>query len=81
VAGLAAIGTANSLGAIVRAFDARPEVAEQVESMGAEFLRSTSKTEVGRRLRQGDQADFDAKAAELYAEQAKPTSTSSSPRP
>ena len=39
VAGLAAIGTASSLGAIVRAFDARPEVGEQVESMGAEFLR------------------------------------------
>ena len=39
VAGLAAVGTAGSLGAIVRAFDARPEVAEQVESMGADFLR------------------------------------------
>ena len=38
VAGLSAIGTANSLGAIVRAFDTRPEVKEQVESMGAEFL-------------------------------------------
>lgn len=38
VAGLAAIGTANSLGAIVRSFDTRPEVKEQVESMGAEFL-------------------------------------------
>lgn len=38
VAGLAAIGTAMSLGAIVRAFDTRPEVKEQVESMGAEFL-------------------------------------------
>ena len=38
VAGLAAIGTARSLGAIVRATDARAEVAEQVESMGAEFL-------------------------------------------
>jgi len=38
VAGLAAIGTANSMGAIVRAFDTRPEVKEQVESMGAEFL-------------------------------------------
>ncbi|MCF6355309.1 MAG: Re/Si-specific NAD(P)(+) transhydrogenase subunit alpha [Candidatus Polarisedimenticolaceae bacterium] len=38
VAGLAAIGAANSLGAIVRAFDTRPEVKEQVESMGAEFL-------------------------------------------
>jgi len=38
VAGLAAIGTAQSMGAIVRAFDVRPEVAEQIESMGAEFL-------------------------------------------
>lgn len=38
VAGLAAIGTANSLGAIVRAFDTRKEVAEQIESMGAKFL-------------------------------------------
>jgi NAD(P) transhydrogenase subunit alpha len=38
VAGLAAIGAANSMGAIVRAFDTRPEVKEQVESMDAEFL-------------------------------------------
>lgn len=38
VAGLAAIGAAKSLGAIVRAFDTRMEVAEQIESMGAEFL-------------------------------------------
>ncbi len=38
VAGLAAIGTANSLGAIVRAFDTRKEVREQIESMGAQFL-------------------------------------------
>ena len=38
VAGLAAIGAAGSLGAIVRAFDVRPEVAEQVESMGAQFV-------------------------------------------
>lgn len=38
VAGLAAIGAARSLGAIVRAFDTRPAVKEQVESMGAEFL-------------------------------------------
>ncbi len=38
VAGLAAIGTAVSLGAVVYAFDVRPEVAEQVESMGAEFV-------------------------------------------
>lgn len=39
VAGLAAIGTAHSLGAVVRAFDTRPEVAEQIESMGGEFLK------------------------------------------
>ncbi|MES2664611.1 MAG: Re/Si-specific NAD(P)(+) transhydrogenase subunit alpha [Pseudomonadota bacterium] len=38
VAGLAAIGTATSLGAIVHAFDVRPEVAEQIESMGAQFV-------------------------------------------
>ena len=38
VAGLAAIGTGVSLGAIVYAFDVRPEVAEQIESMGAEFV-------------------------------------------
>jgi len=38
VAGLAAIGAAVGMGAIVRAFDTRPEVKEQVESMGAEFL-------------------------------------------
>ncbi len=39
VAGLAAIGTANSLGAIVRAFDTRMEVEEQIQSMGAQFLK------------------------------------------
>ena len=38
VAGLAAIGTARGMGAIVRAFDTRPEVKQQIESMGAEFL-------------------------------------------
>jgi H+-translocating NAD(P) transhydrogenase subunit alpha len=38
VAGLAATGTAVSLGAIVHAFDVRPEVAEQIESMGASFV-------------------------------------------
>lgn len=38
VAGLAAVGAASSLGAIVRAFDTRPVVKEQVQSLGAEFL-------------------------------------------
>ena len=40
VAGLAAIGAANSLGAIVRAFDTRPEVKEQVQSMGRGIPRA-----------------------------------------
>ena len=72
VAGLAAIGTARSLGAIVRAFDARPEVAEQVESMGADFLRieveETGPSADG--YAKETSADFDAKAAAMYAEQA-----------
>ncbi|MDX7990972.1 Re/Si-specific NAD(P)(+) transhydrogenase subunit alpha [Xenorhabdus littoralis] len=47
VAGLAAIGAAGSLGAIVRAFDTRPEVKEQVQSMGAEFLELNFKEDAG----------------------------------
>lgn len=43
VAGLAAIGQARNMGAIVRAFDTRSAVKEQVESMGAEFLEITIK--------------------------------------
>lgn len=39
VAGLAAIGTAKSMGAVVRGFDVRPSVKEQIESLGAEFLQ------------------------------------------
>ncbi|MCU0772364.1 MAG: Re/Si-specific NAD(P)(+) transhydrogenase subunit alpha [Verrucomicrobia bacterium] len=45
VAGLSAIGTARNMGAIVRAFDTRPEVKEQVESMDAEFLMLDFKEE------------------------------------
>ena len=73
VAGLAAIGTASSLGAIVRAFDARPEVAEQVESMGADFLRidveETGPSATGYATETTE--DFNRKAAAMYAEQAK----------
>lgn len=47
VAGLAAIGTAKSMGAIVRSFDTRPEVQEQIESMDAEFLLLDFETEDG----------------------------------
>ncbi|GAA3835904.1 Re/Si-specific NAD(P)(+) transhydrogenase subunit alpha [Nocardioides panacisoli] len=46
VAGLAAIGAASAMGAIVRAFDVRPEVAEQVESMGAQFVEVELESEV-----------------------------------
>jgi len=72
VAGLAAIGTARSLGAIVRATDARPEVAEQVESMGADFL----KVQVGEQQVSTDgyakemSDDYNTAAARMYAEQA-----------
>ncbi|WP_406040427.1 Re/Si-specific NAD(P)(+) transhydrogenase subunit alpha [Succinimonas sp.] len=47
VAGLAAIGAAHSLGAIVRAFDTRLEVADQIHSMGGEFLKLNFKQEDG----------------------------------
>ena len=72
VAGLAAIGTASSLGAIVRAFDARPEVGEQVESMGAEFIRIDVEDEgpSADGYARETSADFDRKAAQMYAEQA-----------
>ena len=48
VAGLAAIGAARAMGAIVRAFDVRPEVAEQVNSMGAEFVFVEMEQEVSK---------------------------------
>ena len=72
VAGLAAIGAAGSLGAIVRAFDVRPEVKEQVESMGAHFLEVQFEEQAG----SGDgyakeMSDaFNLKAQALYAAQA-----------
>ena len=75
VAGLAAIGAASSLGAIVRAFDTRPEVKEQVESMGAEFLELEYEEEEsggtqGGYAKQMSQAFIDAEMA-LFREQAK----------
>ncbi len=73
VAGLSAIGTAKSLGAIVRATDARPEVADQVESMGGEFLPVEVAVQQvstdGYAKETSD--DFNRAAARLYAEQAK----------
>ncbi len=73
VAGLSAIGAAKSMGAIVRAFDTRPEVKEQVESMDAEFLMLDFADEDG----SGDggyaktmSAEFIEAEMALFAEQA-----------
>ena len=73
VAGLAAIAAAKSMGAIVRAFDTRPEVKEQIESMDAEFLEvdfEEDGTGVGGYSKQMSEA-FIAAEMELFAEQAK----------
>ena len=74
VAGLAAIGAAKSMGAIVRSFDTRPEVKEQVESMDAEFLMLDFEDEDG--SGEGGYAkvmseEFIKAEMELFAEQAK----------
>ncbi|GAA2705977.1 Re/Si-specific NAD(P)(+) transhydrogenase subunit alpha [Actinoplanes palleronii] len=72
VAGLAAIGAAVSLGAIVRATDPRPEVADQVKSLGGTYLP----VQVGETMVSTDgyakatSESYDAAAARLYAEQA-----------
>ncbi|MGR0218804.1 Re/Si-specific NAD(P)(+) transhydrogenase subunit alpha [Agromyces sp. ZXT2-6] len=72
VAGLAAIGAASSLGAIVRATDPRPEVADQVKSIGGEYL----KVEVDEVMESADgyakatSEAYDRRAAEIYSEQA-----------
>jgi len=73
VAGLAAIGAASSLGAIVRATDPRPEVADQVASIGGTYLP----VEVGETMDSSDgyakatSEAYDKRAAELYSEQAR----------
>jgi NAD(P) transhydrogenase subunit alpha len=77
VAGLAAIGAAGSMGAIVLATDPRPEVAEQVKSLGGEYLsveepEAKEKAEVsatGYAKEMGD--DYKVREAALYAEQSK----------
>ncbi len=72
VAGLAAIGAASSLGAIVRATDPRPEVADQVKSIGGEYLA----VEIGEKMQSSDgyaketSAAYNKRAAEIYTEQA-----------
>ncbi|MEV6292809.1 Re/Si-specific NAD(P)(+) transhydrogenase subunit alpha [Streptomyces sp. NPDC051896] len=71
VAGLAAIGAACSLGAIVRATDPRPEVADQVKSLGGEYLAVNVVQEASTDgYAKATSADYDRAAAELYHEQA-----------
>ncbi|MHA7261883.1 Re/Si-specific NAD(P)(+) transhydrogenase subunit alpha [Arthrobacter sp. TMN-37] len=73
VAGLSAIGAASSLGAIVRATDPRPEVADQVKSIGGTYLR----VEAGEEMTSADgyamatSEAYNARAAQLYTEQAR----------
>jgi NAD(P) transhydrogenase subunit alpha len=74
VAGLAAIGAAKAMGAIVRSFDTRPEVKEQIESMDAEFLMLDFEDENG--TGEGGYAkvmsdEFIKAEMELFAEQAR----------
>jgi len=71
VAGLAAIGAANSLGAIVRATDPRPEVADQVRSLGGEYLEVMRLEVSSDGYARETSEDYNRRAAELYTEQAK----------
>lgn len=74
VAGLAAIGAAGSLGAIVRATDPRPEVADQVKSLGGEYLPvvvDEQAQESSDGYAKATSEAYDAAAAKLYADQAK----------
>lgn len=72
VAGLAAIGAASSLGAIVRATDPRPEVADQVRSIGGEYIPVdvAEKIESSDGYAKATSDDYDKRAAEIYTEQA-----------
>ena len=71
VAGLAAIGAASSLGAIVRATDPRPEVADQVSSIGGSYLPVDVEVEKSTDgYAKATSADYDRRAAEIYTEQA-----------
>lgn len=71
VAGLAAIGTASSLGAIVRATDPRAEVADQVASIGGEYLAVDVEQEQSTDGYAKATSDaYNQRAAEIYSEQA-----------
>lgn len=71
VAGLAAIGAAGSLGAVVRATDPRAEVADQVRSLGGEFLAVEVEQQAsGDGYAKATSEAYDRRAAEIYSEQA-----------
>ncbi|HEY3603702.1 MAG TPA: Re/Si-specific NAD(P)(+) transhydrogenase subunit alpha, partial [Sporichthyaceae bacterium] len=71
VAGLAAIGVSSSLGAIVRATDPRPEVADQVKSLGGEYLAvDVVQEQAGTGYASATTEDYNKRAAEIYSEQA-----------
>lgn len=71
VAGLAAIGAASSMGAIVRATDPRPEVADQVKSIGGEYLPvDVAVEESTDGYAKATSEAYDKRAAEIYTEQA-----------
>ena len=80
VAGLAAIGSAGALGAIVRATDPRPEVADQVASLGGEYVSISARGRGQRhRLRQGDGRGLQGAGGAALRRPVRATSTSSSP--
>ena len=71
VAGLAAIGQSSVMGAIVRATDPRPEVADQVKSLGGEYLPVDVEVEqTGTGYASATSEEYDRRAAEIYSEQA-----------
>jgi NAD(P) transhydrogenase subunit alpha len=71
VAGLAAIAAANSLGAVVRSTDPRPEVADQVRSLGGEYLAVEVAQEASTDgYAKATSEQYDRRAAEIYSEQA-----------
>ena len=82
VAGLAAIGTAAGLGAIVRANDTRPEVADQVMSLGGEFVEVDYEEEGsgGGGYAKVMSEGFQKAQREMFAKQAKESTSSSRPR-
>src|SRR5262249_56212930 len=70
VAGLAAIGTARSLGAIVRATDPRPEVADQIRSLGGDYLAVDVEQQASTDgYAKATSQAYDQRAAEIYSEQ------------